>query len=325
MDTETGDILAYLSHPEYDLNIFSGNLSVDEWNKLNQDEAKPMLDRVIHGAYPPGSVYKPILATLGLETNTIEPDTKLASCEGGIFIGDRYFNCWWEKGHGQLNVTDAIKVSCDVFFYDLSTKFSLSQIGNFTKQNFLTVKTGIDLPGERSGFFPTRQWYIDSYGKYAAIIGHKVNLAIGQGEILSTTLQICAYYAALANDGIWKQPHLMKKTIANNKNSFFEIHEEQLPVSEENLHLIQHALWKAVNERYGTGTAASVAGVSIYGKTGSAENHMGEVTHSWFAGYAVNDRIKISFAVFLENAGHGGSVSAPIAGQIIDFYNKAAQ
>ncbi|MDO9578899.1 MAG: penicillin-binding protein 2 [Candidatus Cloacimonadales bacterium] len=321
MDTETGEILAYVSKPDFDLNIFSSNISQEDWNKISNDESKPMLDRVIHGTYPPGSVYKPILATLGLESGTILPETKLADCTGGLLIGDRFFKCWWEKGHGRLNVTEAIKVSCDVFFYDLSTKLSLAQMGDFTKLNMLTVKTGIDLPGERSGFFPTREWYVETYGKYTSIIGQKVNLAIGQGEILTTPLQICAYFAALANDGVWKRPHLLKKSISKNANQPYEIYEQKLPVSDENMKLIQHALWKAVNERYGTGTAASVGGVDVCGKTGSAENHMGDETHSWFAGYAIGRNYKISLVVFLENAGHGGSISAPLAGKIIQFYN----
>ena len=321
MNAENAEILAYVSKPAFDANIFSSNLSAEDWAKISQDESKPLLDRVIHGTYPPGSTFKPVMAALGLETNTILPDSKLADCQGGLKIGDRFFKCWWEKGHGKLNVTDALKMSCDVFFYDLSLKFSLPQIGEFTEQNMLTVKTGIDLPVERAGFFPTREWYLERFGKYAAIIGHKVNLAIGQGEILTTPLQICAYYNALANDGIWKRPHLLKRTISGEVNQFYQTSEQSLPVSAENIALIQNALWKVVNERFGTGTAARVNGVKIFGKTGSSENHMGELTHSWFAGYAAGRDYKISFVVFLENAGHGGSVSAPLAGKIISFYD----
>ncbi|MCF7794001.1 MAG: penicillin-binding protein 2 [Candidatus Cloacimonetes bacterium] len=321
MNAETGGILTYLSKPEFDQNIFSSNISTTVWNELMNDQDKPMLDRIIHGAYPPGSVYKPIMATLGLETNTIQKDTKLVACDGGLMVGDRYFKCWWEEGHGRLDVIDAMKVSCDVFFYDLSLKFSLDDINQFSKKNMITRKTGVDLPSERSGFFPTHKWYIDNYGKYVPIIGHKVNLAIGQGEVLTTTLQICAYYAALSNNGKWMRPHLLKKYILGNKTSNFKTEGVQIPVSEENLELLRLSLWKAVNERYGTGTAANVGGVDVYGKTGSAENHMGEETHSWFAGFVETDEYKISFIVFVENGGHGGSVAAPIAGKIIQFYD----
>ncbi len=320
MDVETGGILAYVSKPDFDQNIFSENISTEEWNKIVNDPAKPMLDRVIHGTYPPGSVYKTVIATLGLEEKVLDEETKLVKCVGGLWFGNRYFKCWYKKGHGRLNVVDAIKYSCDVFFYDLSTQFSLEQIHNFTKENMLAVKTDIDLPGERAGFFPTRQWYIDNYGKYISIIGYKVNLCIGQGEVLFTPLQVCSYYAAIANDGVWTRPHLLEKTIEEKKTQTIQVERKQLPLSIKNLQLLQKSLYKAVNESYGTGVAASLRKVNVYGKTGSAENHMGEETHSWFAGYAKCEMFNIAFVVFLENAGHGGSVSAPIARRIIQFY-----
>ena len=320
MDMKTGGVLAYVSKPDFDPNLFTGGISNKDWNELISNADKPMLDRVIHGTYPPGSVYKPIMASLGLDEKKIEPDTKLTKCDGGMWFGNRYFKCWLEKGHGRLAVKNAMKYSCDVFFYDLSTRFSLEQLNRYTKQNYLSTRTGIDLPGERKGFFPSRKWYLDNYGKYVGILGHKVNLSIGQGEILVTPLQICAYYSALGNNGIWKQPHLLDKRIEAEhtyKNVFEEKH---IPKSEETLKLIQHSLYITVNERYGTGTASSVKGVNVYGKTGSAENHMGKKTHSWFSGYALCDRFEIAFDVFVENGGHGGSISAPIAGKLINYY-----
>ncbi|MCD6177085.1 MAG: penicillin-binding protein 2, partial [Candidatus Cloacimonetes bacterium] len=286
MDIKTGAILAYVSKPDFDPNLFTGGISTKAWNELNTDLNKPMLDRVIHGTYPPGSVYKPIMASLGLEIKEIDSKTKLAKCDGGMWFGNRYFKCWLKKGHGRLAVEDAIKYSCDVFFYDLSTRFSLEQLNRFTKQNYLSIRTGIDLPGERRGFFPSRKWYIDNYGKYVGILGHKVNLAIGQGEILVTPLQLCAYYSAIGNNGIWNKPHLLDMRIESEHTFKNYVEQKHLPLSEETLKLIQHSLYIAVNEKYGTGTAANVGGVEVYGKTGSAENHMGKKTHSWFSGYA---------------------------------------
>lgn len=318
-DIKNGEILAYISKPDFDQNIFGNNLSTDDWNKILQDPSKPMLDRVIHGTYPPGSVYKPVMAFLGLEENVIDKKTKLTKCDGGMQFGDRYFKCWWEKGHGRLNVVDAIKQSCDVFFYDLSTRFTLEQINNYTKKNKLCVRIGIDLPGERAGFFPTKDWYKQNYGRYISITGQKVNIAIGQGEVLVTPLQICSFYAAIGNDGIWKQPHFLLKTVEHQKNTTFK--QEYLPVNREHLELIQKSLYKVVNEQYGTGTAAGVYGVKVYGKTGSAENHMGKETHAWFTGYAEWEEPEIAFVVFLENAGHGGSAAAPLARKIVKFYD----
>lgn len=323
MDVPTGGILAYVSNPEFDQNIFTGKISAEVWNEINQDPRKPMLDRIIHGTYPPGSVYKPVMAGLALETNKINLNTKFSPCEGGIQIGNRFFKCWYEDGHGRLTLLDAMKYSCDVYFYELSLLFSLDEIKNYTESCMLTQRTGVDLIGERIGFFPTREWYVESYGKYVGIIGPKVNISIGQGELLTSPLQICAYYNALGNNGLWVKPHLLHKEIKERGSETFETDFKKLPLSEENLNIIQTGLYKSVNERYGTGTAASFKNIKVYGKTGSAENHMGETTHAWFSGYAEWESPEISFTVFLENAGHGGSIAAPIAAQIIKFYNEA--
>ena len=323
MDSKTGEILAYVSKPDFDLNIFGKNISSKEWNELLNNANKPMLDRIIHGTYPPGSVFKPIVATLGLEEKLIDEKTKLAECDGEFELGTGSFKCWWHKGHGKLNIVDALKVSCDVFFYDLSLIFPLEKLHEFTTNFRLARKTNVDLPNERTGFFPTKEWFIKNYGKFVSIRGHKVNLAIGQGEILVTPLQICAYYAALANNGVWHQPHLLQKMISEDKTTINEIKSEKLPISVENLNILEESLFKVVNAKYGTGGAAGgVPNIKIYGKTGSAENHMGDKTHAWFAGFAKGENVDISFTIFMENAGHGGSVCAPLAKKIVEYYEK---
>lgn len=322
MDVKTGGILAYISQPEYDQNLFVNKLSSKDWNRLMNDPAKPMLDRVIHSSYPPGSVYKPIIATLGLENELITTKSKMSSCDGGMMIGNRYFKCWWPNGHGKLNVIDALKVSCDVFFYDLSLQLTLEEIQDFTANNHLTRKTGVDLFGERNGFFPTLAWYRENYGKYVGIIGPKVNISIGQGELLTTPLQIGCYYNALANNGVWVQPHLLSKTIYEDRTEDYEPIREKLPVSQKNLDIIHDALYKVVNAQYGTGSSTRLAGAKVYGKSGSAENHMGKLTHSWMAGYVAWDaEPEISYVVFVENGGHGGSVAGPIAAKMLKFYD----
>lgn len=325
MNAKTGGVLAYVSKPSFDQNMFSGSISSKDWDELLNDPRKPMLDRIIHGSYPPGSVFKTIPALLGLENGSIKRNTKLTSCDGGLQVGNRYFKCWLSSGHGRVNVVDAIKYSCDVFFYDLSMLLDLKEMEDFTKQNFLTEKTGIDLPGERKGFFPTVQWYVDNYGKYVNILGQKINLSIGQGEILVTPLQMCAHYATIASNGIWRQPHILKKFIKNDQEEKKFYKELRLPSKKENLEIIQEALYKTVNDRYGTGGAAKVPNVDVFGKTGSAENHMGKTTHAWFTGYASWDEPEIAFCIFLQNGGHGGSAAAPIAKEIIRFYDQHRQ
>ncbi|MDN5353661.1 MAG: penicillin-binding protein 2 [Candidatus Cloacimonadota bacterium] len=319
MDVQSGGILAYSSFPSYDPNIFVGGISNNEWQNILQDTDKPMLDRIIHGTYPPGSVFKPIPALFGLQNNLVERETKLTECTGGMQIGPRYYKCWYEEGHGKLNLTDAIKYSCDVYFYDLSLLIPFTEFHDFTKQNFLTVKAGIDLPMERAGFFPTRQWYSENYGKNISFTGLKVNLTIGQGELLVTPLQMCSFYNALANNGLWHTPHLFQKTIDTNPE---QVQTKSLPVSPENIKIIQEALYEVVNGNYGTGTAASLPDIKVYGKTGSAENHMSDTTHAWFCGYAGWEEPEISFTVFLEAGGGGGSDAAPLAAQLVRFYGN---
>ncbi len=324
MDQKTGEVLAYVSFPEFDQNIFMRRIDVDIWNSLMNNEKKPMMDRIIHSGYPPGSVYKAVVASMALEDNIVTEYTKMHFCNGGMDIGNRYFKCWDEHGHGRLDVKEALKVSCDVFFYDVSLNMDLDEMGAYTKKSFLTVKTGIDLLNERNGFFPSTGWYKENYGRYTGIIGPKVNLSIGQGELLVSPIQICAYYNALANDGKWTRPHLFKQTVGDKEIEYSDTADDYigvLPISQSNLKIVQEGLWKVMNESKGTANHIRYRGSKLYGKTGSAENHQGKDTHAWFAGYDLTDDPGITVTVFLENAGHGGSAAAPIAGKIFKFYH----
>jgi len=321
MDVRTGGILAYVSMPEFDPNIYSSAISKPVWDSMINNPEKPMLDRISNGTYPPGSIFKTITASLALEEGLITPETKMAECTGGLQVGNRFFNCWYAAGHGRLSVSDAIKYSCDVFFYDVSLLIELDDMKRFTEQNFLTQKTGVDLPTERRGFFPDKRWYIENYGRYTGIIGPKVNLSIGQGELLITPLEFCAYFSALANDGVWLQPHFLEEIIDQEKIPIHSYENKRLPISDDTVKLLQHALDRTVNEKWGTGAGAKVPGVKVCGKTGSAENHMGAETHAWFAGYAEWEEPEIAFVVFVENGGHGGAIAAPIASKLVSFYN----
>ena len=322
MDVRNGDILSYISTPEYDPNIFMSRISAEDWDALINDPARPLMDRIIHGTYPPGSVYKPLVASLALEREVIEPDEKLAFCDGGYWVGNRYFRCWNEWGHGRLNVVDALTQSCDVYFYDLSNRLELDDLRSFTIQNHLIDPTGVDIGQERAGFFPSEEWYVDHYGRYVSIKGMKVNLSIGQGEILCSPLQVCCYFAALATDGVWHQPHLLKKLIGENADRYDIPHvEKTLPLSEDTKSIIRRSLYKVVNHSTGTGKTASHPVAKVYGKTGSAENHLGKTTHAWFAGWAEWQNPEIAIVVFMENAGHGGSFAAPVAGKIVRYYH----
>jgi len=186
-------------------------------------------------------------------------------------------------------------------------------------------ETGIDLPTQRKGFFPTSDWYAERLGRGATLRGHMANLAIGQGEVLTSPLHVCCYYAALADSGIWRAPHFFRRVIGENAseiNSIYAPASQRLPLSDSTLALLRRGLWKVVNEDLGTGRAAQVEGAAVYGKTGSAENPQGEETHAWFAGWAEWIQPELAVCVFVENAGHGGSIAAPLAGKIIDYYAR---
>jgi penicillin-binding protein 2 len=321
-DVRTGGILAYVSKPDFDPNIFMQRLTPELWADLNRAD-KPMLDRVIHATYPPGSVFKPITAGMGLESGIVDRYTLMSPCVGGFQVGNRFFRCWSHAGHGRTSIVDALMYSCDVYFYDLSLKVDMDKFHDYAMASHMAAPTGIDLPNERRGFFPHTQWYRKTYGKNVGIIGHKVNLSIGQGEILCSPIQMNAYFAALANDGIWIQPHFLKQTVGRGRLTREQVQKLQkkaLPLSKQNLRIIQEGLWAVCNAPGGTARRAQVEGATTYGKTGSAENSMGKTTHAWFCGYIVTDKPEIAVTVFMENAGGGGAMAAPVAKKIFDYY-----
>jgi penicillin-binding protein 2 len=321
-DIRSGGILAYVSKPDYDPNLFMQKISPETWEYLNRAE-KPMMDRIIYGTYPPGSVFKPVTAGIGLDRGLVTPETRLAFCAGGLKVGNRFFRCWYSSGHGSTSIVDALRVSCDTYFYDLSLKINLDDFYNYVRDSHLYGRTGIDLPNERQGFFPNTEWYRKTFGKQEGIIGHKVNLAIGQGEVLTTPLQINAFYGAIANNGLWVQPHLLKQTVGRGRltrEQVIPLTKKKLPMKPETLKTIQQGLWSVVNAPGGTGANARINGATIYGKTGSAENVMGRKTHAWFCGYLVTNKPEIVVTVFLENAGGGGAMAAPLTAKIFNYY-----
>jgi len=326
MNPKTGGILSYNSFPEYDQNWFSTGISSAQWEYLNENEQKPMIDRVTNGTYPPGSTFKVMGAAFALEKKYINESTMMTACNGGMQFGDRYYKCWSRWGHGRLNLNNAIVHSCDVFFYDLSTRFNLDEFFDFAHLNHLFARTGIDLPSERGGLFPNTEWYRNRLGRYLALQGIKANLVIGQGEVLVSPLAMCTYYAAIANDGLWKTPHLFQRAFNEHTSinqALFPRQVKYLPHSEETLKIIQKALYDTVNRDTGTGRGARVPGVEVYGKTGSSENPQGELTHASYAGYAKwNGEVELVFYVIVENAGGGGAIAAPVVRKIIEFYKS---
>ena len=319
MDVKSGGLLSYLSIPSFNTNKMIDFLDFETWQAIRDDSSKAILNRGIMALYPPASIFKLIVGSLGINEKIVKPEDRLEYCKGYFKFGRRIFRCW--KNHQEsYDFYGAIKNSCDVYFYDLSLSIDLNRFKEFTKQNFLTVKTGIDIPEEKSGFFPSKAWYKDNYGKRTIVSGYKINLSIGQGEILVTPIQILSYINALARNGDWIQPYFLKTIVDDKKD--FSPKTKKLPVSKELISILKESLRQVVNEKGGTGIAARSSEGVVYGKTGSAQNSQG-LSHAWFSGFfTFNDIPEISFVIILENSGGGGAVAAPIAKKIVDYYMK---
>lgn len=320
LDPTNGEILAMLSKPGFDSNIFTGILTQSEWEKLVSDPDLPFLNRAIAGLYPPGSILKLLTAAAALEEKIINQNTTFSPCDGFLFYGDRVFRCWDEGGHGKMGLLDAIAHSCDVYFYQLGLALGLEKWSWYGQRCGLDEKAGIDLPGEKEGLIPTLQYYHSKLGKKGWIKNLVINLSIGQGEILLTPLQVATFYCGLINDGWEYQPRLLKRVVSEEKTTSYRSEVlRRLPFSSQTLEILKKAMIKTVEDSSGTGRLAQIQGIRVGGKTGTAQNPHGK-GHAWFVGFAPVEDPKILVTVLIENAGHGGDVAAPLARKIIDQY-----
>ncbi len=327
LDPRNGEILAMVSSPRLDPNIFSleKRTLAKEWASVALDSTQPLNNRAIMGTYPPGSVFKFITAAAALEYGHIDQHSHYgAPCTGGFRFGSRYQRCWSPKGHGRMNVVDALRESCDVFFYQCGLDVDMDKINEVGRRFGLGIKTGVDLPGEKNGLLMDSVTYNNRFKRlgWRWSRGQILNLAIGQGELI-TPIQTAAFFGAMAtNKGLY-QPHLMKE-IRTPAGKLVRKYEPRIikptGLSEENHRILLHAMEEVITGPHGTGGASRVQGVRVGGKTGSAENPQGTKTHAWFVGVAPLDNPEICVAVVMENAGHGGSVAAPIAGKVLRRY-----
>lgn len=320
MDPKNGEILAMLSKPGFDSNIFNRTLTEEEWERLASDPDLPFLNRVTQGLYPPGSTLKPLTAAAALEEEVINENTTFSPCRGFFFYGDRVFRCWQEEGHGRVNLIDALVYSCDVYFYQLGLKLGLEKWCWYAERCGLGEKAGIDLPEEKEGLVPSLEYYHNKFGKEAWIKNLVINLSIGQGEILLTPLQVATFYSGLINDGWEYRPRLLRRIASEKKvTSYGGEPLRKLPFSSETLKILKKAMTKTVQHPSGTGHLARVQGIDVGGKTGTAQNPHGK-DHAWFVGFAPAEDPKILVTVLIEHAGHGGEVAAPLAREIIRRY-----
>jgi penicillin-binding protein 2 len=316
IDPANGEILAFVSAPDYDLRDFSGRIPTDVWNELREHPHSPMYNRCSMAAYPPGSTFKMLVAIAALQEGIIDKGTRI-SCPGSYLLAGQEFGC--HGAHGDINVVTALEHSCNVFFYKLIFKLGFTNLQKYGRMFHIGRPTGIDISNESSGTLPSEEYYDKRYGSRWNI-GYLVNLGIGQGEINTTPLQMAAFTASLASGGVYYRPHAIKGIIdpVTNEVTPFDRDAESLPLSAEALAIIRQGMYRSVHAA-GTGYAARVPGVRVAGKTGTAQNPPNP-DHAWFVGYAPLDEPRIAIAVIVEQGGFGGAVAAPIAGSMMRRY-----
>lgn len=323
LDTRNGGILVFVSKPDFDPRLLSGKISPQIWSELLNDPRQPLFSRVIQGAYPPGSTYKVVAALAALEEKIITPKWT-AFCPGYFKLGRKTIKCWNTGGHGKLDLMGAIKNSCNVYFYQLGLKIGLNVWEKYSKLLFFGQPTGIDLPNENRGLVPSVEYFNKQYGEKGWTKGVLANLAIGQGELLTTPLQMAQLAMILATRGVLHTPHLTdylidKKT--GNKIAFPVQSKYTSGISTKNYDIIRKAMRQVVDG--GTGWRAGVYGINVAGKTGTAQNPHGD-DHAWFIGFAPYENPEIAIAIIIENGGGGGSFAAPLANLVLEkyFYHK---
>jgi len=321
IDPRNGEILSLASFPHFDPNLFSGVIPPDVWRAIVADTNHPLLKRPIAGLYPPASTTKLLTAGAALEMNIVTDEYLLKPCYGGMQFGNRFFKCWDPGGHGKLNMYHAIEQSCDVYFYQVGQMMGIDSWSDYAGKCGFGKKTGIDIPNEKTGDLPCLKYYDRLYGKGNWSPNLVLNLAIGQGELTVTPLQLAQFYCGLANKGKIFRPHLLKEIISpdGSGEEITPVISLTLPFSQSTLEILNKSLNLVVQGEHGTAKGIRNISYEISGKTGTAQNPHGN-EHSWFVGFAPSESPEIVVVALVENAGHGSEVAAPLTARVIDFY-----
>ncbi|MBM4161347.1 MAG: penicillin-binding protein 2 [Ignavibacteria bacterium] len=318
LDPSDGGILALVSKPDFDPSILSGVTPAELWSQLQSDTAKPLFNRATLTRYPPGSTFKMVLAAAALQEGIIDEQYRIR-CTGAYRFGDRTFKDL--HVHGSVNIIEAIQKSCNVFFYQLILKVGFEKWTECGRRFGFGRITGIDTGEETAGLIPSTAYYDSRYGKGKWTQGNLLSLAIGQGEVGVSPLQMARYAMALANGGTLHQPQAVRFIRNKRTNKLEEVSHDSSSVGifPEVIALLREGMRRVVQEPGGTGGLARIPGTISAGKTGTAENPHGE-DHAWYVGFAPFDNPKIAIAVMLENSGFGGSKAAPLAGLVMEKY-----
>ena len=334
LDVDTGAVLALVSTPAFDPNSFARGMTPGEWHQLADDDETPLHNRALQGHFPPGSTFKIVTALAALQEGVISPDQRLF-CNGSYQVGNRVLRDWKKYGHGHVAMHQALVQSCDVYFYQLAQRLGVDKIAKHARRFGFGAPTGIEIDGESGGLVPDRAWKRRRFG-VRWYPGETPLVAIGQGYLGVTPLQMASLAATVANGGTVYRPWFVKQVLSPDG----EVMEEYGPVrtgtvklQEENLAVVRKALFDVVHGRKGTGKRARSDIVEIAGKTGTAQvvEMRGEAVksedlpyvvrdHAWFVAYAPARNAEIAVATLVEHGGHGGATAAPITREIIEAY-----
>ncbi|MBT5470345.1 MAG: penicillin-binding protein 2 [Nitrospina sp.] len=336
MKVQTGEILAIASKPSFNPNEFAAGITPENWKKLINDEMHPLQNRSIHSQYPPGSVYKIAVAYAALEEGVVNPETTIY-CPGHFKLGRGRYRCWKKRGHGAVNLHDALVQSCDVYFYTVGHRMGIDTLASYAKKLGFGMPTGLGLSREKSGLVPSTKWKLKNR-KEAWLLGETISASIGQGYNLVTPLQQANMMAAVANGGMLLKPYLVKRIEEPGGKiikEFFPKIKGRITGNPENMEIIRNALRDVVNGTRGTGKKSRLKDVVVSGKTGTVqvvrmksneELEKGEEIpykyrdHAWFVAFAPYEKPEIAVAVLVEHGGHGGATAAPIAQKIFKKY-----
>ncbi|TMQ72916.1 MAG: penicillin-binding protein 2 [Candidatus Eisenbacteria bacterium] len=279
IDPRDGGILGMVSRPAFDPNEFSRGLSFARWSELSNGGANPLLNRAIQGAYPPGSTFKVVIMLAALRSGIASAASRFQACTGKFFFGGRGFGCWKHTGHGSLDFPAALQNSCDVYFYQVGMKLGLTRLEEAAVSFGFGDRTGIDLPQERRGLVPSEAMYDKRWGVGRWPKGLLLNLAIGQGEILVTPLQLATMLAEVAMDGEPIDPHVVREVRGVGPVRRVHAHRPRVEADAATWDAVHTGLERVVES--GTGTAARVRGLRVAGKTGTAQNPHGKDQSRW--------------------------------------------
>ena len=318
MDARTGEVLAMVSRPTFDPNDFAVRIPGKEWASLNTDKDTPLLNRAIQAQLAPGSVFKIVMATAMLESKAIPP-TFSVNCSGSAVFYGRVFHC--DHAHGSVDLHRGIVASCDVFFYNVGKLLGIDRISHYASGLGLGRRTGIDLPGEEPGLVPSEEW-VERVYHHKWYAGSTISVAIGQGAVTATPIQLARMIAAVASGGDLIPPHLLK-TAGN-------LETEHFPISDDTVQQVTDGMWGVVNEPDGTTSGqVKLQNIDFSGKTGTAQiesfdlqNKLGKKLkeNGWFVGYAPRRNPEIVVAALVQSGGWGSTSAAPIVRDVVKAY-----